>query len=246
MPNINNINVNRANKAIYNKDARKLVARLGNNERLVLRYAVLVSRRFTISDIVTYFSNLKHRRIWDTVQRLVKKGFVRKVDRGIYELAKDIDKSVLDMDLGNTRKENLLFGDGGGGSGVVGVGGVVRIHGNGRSVLDYYRRVYFAYRLLSCVVRRLESTLLSLGFGRSFLARVRRGVSAAVSNVCFNDGVIGCHGRYKKRFKGLKPLSLCVDGFYYEYGVDIEVGDVSGVLRAVGGKPFVKVYLYIP
>jgi predicted transcriptional regulator of viral defense system len=115
MPNINNINVNRANKAIYNKDARKLVARLGNNERLVLRYAVLVSRRFTISDIVTYFSNLKHRRIWDTVQRLVKKGFVRKVDRGIYELAKDIDKSVLDMDLGNTRKENLLFGDGGGG-----------------------------------------------------------------------------------------------------------------------------------
>jgi hypothetical protein len=243
MPNINNINVNRVNKAIYNKDTRKLVARLGNNEQLVLRYAVLVSRRFTISDIVTYFSNLKHRRIWDTVQRLIKRGFVRKVDRGIYELAKDIDESVFAKDLDNTRthKENLQFGDGGGG----GVVGVVRVHGNGRNVLDYYRRVYFAYRLLSCVVRRLEFTLLSLGFGRSFLVRVRRGISGVVSGFCFNDGVVGCHGRYKKRFKGLKPLSLCTDAFYYEYGVDIGV-DASSVIEAVGGKPFVKIYLHIP
>jgi len=237
------------NKHGYNKCARKVpgASVFGSNERLVLSYAIM-SRRFTVSDVVVYFRSLgrvlSNRRIWDSVQRLVRRGFLRKVARGLYELAKDIDVSV----LGLADKENLCHcvgcGWGFSSSSRVG-GGVVRVHGNGRGVVDYFRRVYFAFKLLGCVVRRLEATLRGLGLSRSYIRRVKSEISSVVDVICYADGVVGCHGRYGagRRFSGLKPLSLCV-GHYYEYGVDIDVGELaSAVVDVVGGKPFVKIYL---
>jgi len=245
------------NKSNYSSYTRKL----GVNERLILSYAI-TSKRFTISDIVVHFRNmgkkLSNKRIWDSVQRLIKKGFVRKIDRGIYELAKDIDYSVLDS---RARKENLYQGESLYQGDTHGDGednifydwrkvlkydvGVVRVHGNGRNVFEYFMRVYFAFRLLRCVVRRLEDTLIRLGFSRSYIRRAKSRVNSVVSNVCDMDGVVGCHGRYgsRKRFSGLKPLSLCVDGSYYEYGVDINAsGSIRDIVGAVG-KPFIKIYL---
>jgi len=237
------------NKYNYNSYTRK---KLGDNEKLILRYCVLVSRRFTISDIVTYYKKLSialsNRRIWDSVQRLISKGFIKKLYRGIYELVKDIDMSLLSS---VSDKENLYSSGvvGGGGRGSRGRSGVVRVHGNGGNVLDFYKRVYFGYVLLGCVSRRLYNTLLSsFGFSRSFLNRVKREVSRLSRDVCFVDGVVGCHGRYgyRKRFSGLKPVSLCNEFHSYEYGVDMFVdAAVVDMILDVIGKYFLKLYISI-
>jgi len=238
----------KAKKHNCNENTRKQLARLGNNEKLVLFYALRYSKRFTISDIATQFG-LKNKRIWDVVQRLIARGFIRKIDRGIYELSRDIDISFLSLNNVDllSDKENLSASSSNVsyGRGVGGVEGVVRIHGNGKNVLEYFRRLYFSYKLLRCVVKRLEVTLVRLGYSKSFIRNVEREINRVVDLICYSDGVVGCHGRYgHRRFSGLKPLSLC-GGHYYEYGVDIDVSGLVGDVLDVVGKPFIKIYLRV-
>jgi|MonGeyMetagenome_1017769.scaffolds.fasta_scaffold803537_1 hypothetical protein len=55
---------------------------------MILLYAATQARRFTVSDVVVYYG-LKQRyggdasnRVFDAVQRLVRRGYLRKADRG--------------------------------------------------------------------------------------------------------------------------------------------------------------------
>ena len=230
--------VSRVNILNGNKNPRKAPAKVGELERLVLLYASTVASRFTISDIVVAY-NLKqyypngtaNKRVYDSVQRLVRRGFIRKVDRGIYELAVDISPDLLkDSDLGKP-KENL------GGTPTAlhrenkpysTKRNVLRIHFRG---VGGYLELYSNLQLLRCyidiAVRRLEEYLIKLGVSKYQIRKLRR-----LRYMCVEEGVvIGAHGRYKCRSKPLVPAS---GGFFYELGVDIFT---SGL-----GKVFAKIY----
>lgn len=66
----------------------------------MLCYASTKAWYFTASDVVVYY-HLKqcngnaNKRVHDAIQRLVKRGFLKKIDRGVYELAVDISPDLL-------------------------------------------------------------------------------------------------------------------------------------------------------
>jgi hypothetical protein len=220
-----------------NRNPRKAPVRLGELERLVLLYAT-VARRFSISDIVVAY-NLKHyypngtanRRVYDSVQRLVRRGYIRKIDRGIYELAVDISPDLLkDSDLRAEPKENLggtptLYRESKPSSTKR---NVLRIHFRGvNGYLELYRNLQLLRCYLDIAVRRLEEYLIKLGVSKYQLRRLRK-----YRYMCVEEGVVvGAHGKYKCRSKPLVPVA---GGFFYEVGVDIFT---SGL-----GKVFAKIY----
>lgn len=211
---------------------------MGELERLVLLYASTVASRFTISDIVVAY-NLKqyypngtaNRRVYDSIQRLVRRGFIRKVDRGIYELAVDVSPDLLkDSDLRAEPKENLgtpttLYRENKPSSYKR---NVLRIHFRGvGGYLELYRNLQLLRCYIDIAVRRLEEYLIKLGVSKYQIKKLRR-----LRYMCVAEGVvIGAHGRYKCRSKPLVPAS---GGFFYELGVDIFT---SGL-----GKVFAKIY----
>jgi hypothetical protein len=79
-----------------------VLSKLGNLQKAVL---LIIKRtfnnsEFTISDVrVTlreeYNINVDRRNLWHVFQRLVRRGIIKKVMRGLYRLVKDIDESVL-------------------------------------------------------------------------------------------------------------------------------------------------------
>ena len=84
------------------QERRKPAVRLGRLQRLVLLYASKC-QKFTASDIVVAYSlKLRYahanKRVHDAIQKLVKRGFLRKIDRGIYERVVDVSPDVLRVD----------------------------------------------------------------------------------------------------------------------------------------------------
>jgi len=163
---------------------------------------------------------------------LVRRGFIRKVDRGIYELAVDISPDLLkDSELGVEPKENLggtpttLYRENKPSSTKR---NVLRIHFRGVSgYLELYRNLQLLRCYLDIAVRRLEQYLIGLGVSKYQIRRLRK-----YRYMCTEEGiVIGAHGKYKCRSKPLVPLA---GGFFYEVGIDIFT---SGL-----GKVFAKIY----
>lgn len=218
-----------------NQATRKtLLVNVGRLERLVLLYASTV-RRFTISDIVVAY-NLKQlypstasRRVYDSVNRLVKRGYIKKVDRGIYELAIDISPDL----LGVEDKENLggtpavLFREYKPSSSKRNCN-VLRIHFRGvNGYLELYRKLLVVRCYMDIAVRRLEEYLIGLGVSKYEIRRLRR-----YKYSCYDLGVVvGAHGKYKCRSK---PLVSVAGGFFYEVGIDIFTSGLD--------KLFAKVY----
>jgi hypothetical protein len=199
-----------------------------------------VARRFTISDIVVtynlkqFYNGTANRRVYDSVQRLIRRGYIRKIDRGIYELSVDISPDLLKDSLGVEVKENL------GGAPAFLLNreskpsssrrnNVLRIHFRGVSgYLELYKKLQLLRCFIDMASRRLESYLIGLGVSKYEIRRLRR-----YRYMCVADGVvIGGHGGYKCRSKPLVPAS---GGFFYELGIDIYV---AGGLD----KMFAKVY----
>jgi len=223
-----------------NQNPRKPPVKLGELERLVLLYASTVARRFTISDIVVaynlkqFYNGTANRRVYDSVQRLIRRGYIRKIDRGIYELSVDISPDLLKDSLGVEVKENL------GGAPAFLLNreskpfssrrnNVLRIHFRGVSgYLELYRKLLVVRCYMDIAVRRLEDYLIKLGVSKCQIKKLRR-----YKYSCYDFGVvIGAHGGYKCRSKPLVPAS---GGFFYELGIDIYV---AGGLD----KMFAKVY----
>jgi len=74
-----------------------LSTRLGELELRIISYLLDNNiRRFQISDIASYYG-IDRRRVWDAVQRLLRRGVVYKRDTGVYEL--DVEKAALLRDF---------------------------------------------------------------------------------------------------------------------------------------------------
>jgi hypothetical protein len=239
------------------------MSRLGELQRLVLlvvrRFS---SRTFTISDVrVTLKEELNidvdRRRLWDVFQRLVRRGIIEKVGRGLYRLVKDIDESLLKL---RELNDNLCRG---GCGGVVRVGccglccggcgvGVVRVHGVVGDVVTFVRRVLFWYYYLGLRVGGVVDFLCRYyGVPKYLLrrlVRVARGLARAVAGF---DAVVGGHGFYGRRVRGFRrfsslvPLAYLDGGHVYELGFDTEIpeGLVKELLEFLGGSGFLKLYV---
>ncbi|MEM1868355.1 MAG: type IV toxin-antitoxin system AbiEi family antitoxin domain-containing protein [Thermosphaera sp.] len=250
-------------KYVVHRNTRKAVyvavRRSGHLENLVLAYASTVSRLFSPSDVVVYFG-LKgvyganaNKRVHDAVSRLVRRGYVERIRRGIYRLAVDVPPIAV-ADAAADGKESLLrvaavaAASGGGGRVAASGGGfLVRLHvrPGDDGVLPLYRRLLFAGFVVKVCTRFLESLLVSR-FGRCFVRRVRRSVLGGVGVASVS---VGCHGRYGAGGGGLLPLWAAFDGldlrqrvFAYELGFDVVVSLPSDVAADIS-RMFAKVYL---
>jgi len=251
-----------SSKGVYKpgslQEARKLAVvrpavRLGELERLVLLYASTVAWSFTPSDIVAEYSLKRHyahanKRVYDAIQRLVKRGFLRKIGRGVYELADDVPPDLLKKAEGmesmknsmrrahaspREDKENLSP------RALVawpssrprgGARRTVRIHMRGvEGYLELYERLLMVSYFIDIAIKRLESYLVKrLKVSKRRIKELRRHRYLYIDSMV----VIGAHGKYKCKSK---PLISACRGFAYEWGVDI-------VTDFELPKVFVKVY----
>jgi DNA-binding PadR family transcriptional regulator len=232
-------------KAYSLSESRKFVAvdgkRFGYLEYLVLDFA---SKHALIqaASVREYLkqqgveANLK--RIHDALQRLMRKGVVEKVSRGIYRLT-DYGRKILSALLAQrskARKESEFkavrsYG------GVYADGGVfsrARLHAVGaRGLEDLARQLYALYRAVGCALSYLRLLL-----GRSRFYRIVRGVDVA----CV-DFFVGGHGTgLTGKSRSLKR-PLIVLSYFVSLGVKPrEIG--VDVLAVVAGLSRVSVKVY--
>jgi hypothetical protein len=226
-----------ANKDNYHYEARKYIAvegkRIGPLESLVLDFAgkhVLVQAASVREYLKQQGIEASLKRIHDALQRLLKKGIIEKVSRGVYKLT-EYGKKLLSTLL-SKRMAGKETGSKAAASVFVGGGfGRYRFHVvSARDVVDLVRQLYAVYRVVRCALVYFKGLL-----GKRFY-RVVRDVSVA----CV-DYFVGGHGvPVLGRSRSLKrPL---IDLSYFaslgvkprEIGVDVFV--VSNI------RPSVKVY----
>jgi DNA-binding PadR family transcriptional regulator len=230
-----------ANKDNSNSEARKYIVvegkRIGPLESLILDFAgkhVLIQAASVREYLKQQDIEASLKRIHDALQRLLKKGIIEKVSRGVYKLT-EYGKKLLSALRGKESGFKAarccgcgnVFADGGGFY-------RARLHvRGGRGLEDLARQLYALYSVVRCALVQVRRLL-----GRSRFYRVVRGVSV----VCV-DSFVGGHGtsalgrgRSLKRplidlsyFQslGLKPLEIGVDVFAVVLG---------------GVEPSVKVY----
>jgi hypothetical protein len=235
-----------AYKASDHGEARTGLSRLGPLESLILEYAVEVAEEFTPSDIVVYARKkhgikLDRRRVYDALQRLVKRGALTRPRRGWYRLSESIDLTSRDVKLREARERLLdhaltnsraARGDRKDselmalarvlGVGVVGCG-VVRVHGRGGDLVSFFFEVAYAYYVLGYVLRGLEAYLRGVGYSAGFVERVRGVARGLALRAVGCEAVVGVHGRRGSRRRGLLPLIYAERLKFTELGVDILV-----------------------
>jgi hypothetical protein len=160
-----------------------------------LLYAATQARRFTVSDVVVYYGLRRRydrdasKRVFDAVQRLVRRGYLRKTDRGWYELAVDLTPKDLDPYEEVLKENHPRISDTSGGG-----YDVFRIHFRG---VDNYSELLKILYEVKChfvvATRAVERYLVErLGVSKYQLRRLRRsgrGCHATVEYV-----VVGAHG----------------------------------------------------
>jgi hypothetical protein len=234
-----------AYKASSLGNPRTELSRLGPLESLVLEYAVEVAESFTPSDIVVYARKkyglrVDRRRVYDALQRLVKRGALTRLRRGWYRLSERVDLTGGDVRLKRARERLLeqAFKARAGDrkdsrwglmavARVLGVGvvdcGVVRVHSYSGGLVSFYFQVAYAYYVLGYVLRGLEAYMRGAGFSAGFVGRVRGVARALALRAAGCDAVVGAHGRYGSRRRGLLPLVYAERVRLTELGVDILV-----------------------
>jgi DNA-binding PadR family transcriptional regulator len=227
------------NKDSYHCEARKYIAvegkRIGPLESLILDFAgkhVLIQAASVREYLKQQGTVASLKRIHDALQRLLKKGIIEKVSRGVYKLT-EYGRKLLSALRG---KESGFKAAGGYGDGVVFAGGGfyrARLHARGgRSLVDLARQLYAVYSVVRCALDHVRRLL-----GRSRFYRVVRGVSV----VCV-DSFVGGHGT-SALGKGRSLRRPLIDlSYFYSLGLKpLEIG--VDVFAVVGGvKPSVKVY----
>jgi DNA-binding PadR family transcriptional regulator len=227
------------NKDSYHCEARKYIAvegkRIGPLESLILDFAgkhVLIQAASVREYLKQQGTVASLKRIHDALQRLLKKGIIEKVSRGIYKLT-EYGRKLLSALRG---KESGFKAAGGYGDGVVFAGGGfyrARLHARGgRSLVDLARQLYAVYSVVRCALDHVRRLL-----GRSRFYRVVRGVSV----VCV-DSFVGGHGT-SALGKGRSLRRPLIDlSYFYSLGLKpLEIG--VDVFAVVGGvNPSVKVY----
>jgi hypothetical protein len=216
----------------------------------VLEYAIRYAERFTPSDVVVYARNeygleIDNRRVYDAIQRLLKRKLLDKINQGWYKLV-DRNFTLKDLEVvASKAKQKLLARATKQPRGKEDVWGphervidpVVRIHfssGSAESVRDLHSKLAFIHvasgEALKCVERKYRGVL------SAHLIRKNRRVARELAGKVV-DCVVGAHSRYGGgRGKELKPLIVLEGKRFREMGVDL----ILGVAEAP--KLFAKIY----
>ena len=219
------------NKHSPNGETRKLV--VGELERNIIEYAVTQGRRFSAALVVTYYHKSAEgkerlrllKRYHDAIKRLERRGLVKKVGRGIYELAKDLGLS----DIAEPKER-------------VGTPAaqprptqrrgerrtLVRIHiaaKSGDGYIDMYYKLAILYYVSGCLLAALEEYLLRIGVSKSRLRRVKQRARAVAAEVCRSPKVAGVHGAWGKALETVAPIETIskLKVHYSEIGFDVLV-----------------------
>jgi hypothetical protein len=232
------------------KRATSSLSHIGPLECLALEYAIKCAERFPPSDVVVYARKecgleIDNRRVYDAIQRLLKRGLLLKIDPGWYELV-DRNLTLKDLEMVCYKaKQRLLAKAIKQPKGKEDVWGprervrdpVVRFHfssGSAEGVVDLHSKLAFIHAVsgeaLKCVERRY------LGVLSAHLIRKNRRVAKELAGKVV-DCVVGAHSRYGGgRGEELKPLIVLEGKRFREMGVDL----ILGVTEAP--KLYAKIY----
>ena len=235
---LNNTIHARIYKSVHDEKTRTIVRNLGRLERLVLQYAIQYKTwTFSPADVRVYALKLGYmidrRRIFDAIQRLVKRNILIKIGRGIYKFVKEIpltfiknkDKDNLSPPASAQQTANC---------------NLVRIHTTARDFEQALYNIELAYHYIKRIRSSLHKYLIRhLGVSRRFIKSISADANKIVNTSVLNaQAIVGAHGKYSKKFtkfSPLIPLNQVDEGFYYEYGVDVYV-------KSAIPKLFVKIY----
>ncbi|NAZ12713.1 MAG: hypothetical protein GU359_00990 [Desulfurococcales archaeon] len=176
----------------------------GYLQLLILYYALHVADKFTPGEIIPYFGLDKQRyqrRIHDALTRLVKRGIVKKIKRGFYELNQHVDLSLKDLESliekvaeKEFKKGRKIF------SNIVSrwiYDGVMRIHSIGaESFLELFFQIALVKEILPLVVEGLRGHLRKAGFSKRFLSGIESTAKRLAVSMSKGDFIIGGHGLY--------------------------------------------------
>jgi len=184
----------------------ELTTHLGELEYRVLRYVLENNLRYvTIAELAKSLG-ADNRRIWDSMQRLMRRGIVSKLDRGIYVV--DREKASVLVQFYEFRSANRVPKDSDSPRAVRVVAGcdVVRVHARARSgdgPLEFLRYLLYAYYSVRYAVEFVKAWLRSKGFSRHAVKRVISYVVRAVDGFFRSArAVIGMHGFRSVRAAG--------------------------------------------
>jgi len=217
------------NKHVSYQEARKLV--VGELERNIIEYAVTQGRRFSAALVVTYYHKSAEgkerirllKRYHDAIKRLERRGLVKKIGRGIYELAKDLGLSDIAepkervgtpaAQRSPRRGERRTL---------------VRIHiaaKSGDGYIDMYYKLAILHYVSGCLLAALEEYLLRIGVSKSRLRRVKQRARAVAAEVCRAPKVAGVHGAWGRALEGVAPIEAIskLRVHYSEIGFDVLV-----------------------
>jgi len=223
---------------------RKLLDnRIGRVEYLVLEYAITRAENFTPSMVVIYAwekygIRFDRRRVYDAIQRLVKKDILLKESRGWYALNPDLSISKKDLeqivtkakrqleykevDKSNTCKRNK---DDEWGPREWVRDPVARVHVSFSGPVDllaFYSICIMALRILGVAVKCLFNYLRELGYSIRKLREAKRRAIKYVGKV--GGCIIGGHSLYGGgESKTLIPVQKLEKVKYRELGVDIKL-----------------------
>jgi DNA-binding PadR family transcriptional regulator len=227
-------NTNGINKDSSNPEARKYIAvdgkRFGYLEHTILEYASkhLYLAASEIREYIKGDIQIDIRRIHDALQRLVKKGVVEKVSRGIYRLT-EYGKKLLNTLLSARKESDTKWR----GAGAIGGFGRFRLHvRNGRDLEDLVRQLYAVRRVVDCALGYVRRVL-----GKRRFYKVVRGVHVE----CI-DFFVGGHG--SSLFGKGRSLKRPLFGLEYFFSLGLKPREIGvDVFAVVGGvRPSVKVY----
>jgi len=227
----------RVNKDSSNSETRKYIVvdgkRLGYLEYLVLEFsskhsliqAAQVREYIRQEHGVTY----DLRRIHDSLQRLLRKGIVEKIGRGVYRLT-DYGKKLLNTLLAKkTHKETefkaagsdgIYYADGDGGF------GRYRFHAlNAKSLEDLVKQLYALYRSVRCALDYLRQVI-----GKNRFYKIIRDVHVECVDYFIGGHGVGVIGKSRSLRRplidlsyfsslGLRPKEIGIDVFTAVSGV---------------------------
>jgi len=242
-------------RAVYEKAPYKC-----NSQQQERKYVVIDGKRFGYLEyLVLEFSSKHHliqaaqvreylknehgihadlRRIHDSLQRLVRKGIVEKIGRGVYRLT-DYGRKLLNSLLAKkTHKETEFKAAGSDGNMYANGGGVgfgrYRFHAVGaKSLEDLVRQLYALYRAIGCALDHLKRVL-----GRNRFYRIVRGVRVECVDFFVGGHGVGVIGRSRSLKRPLIDLS------YFE-SLGLRPREIGvDVLAAVAGAGKLSVKAY--
>ncbi len=195
--------------------------RVGKVQDLILEYAYKVASTFRLCEVLEYFfprlmdkaeRQRLLRRLHDAAQRLVRKGILRKLGRGVYQLVKVVEKRVVDTRPTYMREQRQARKRCG--LGPRAQGGVIRFHisipcvGLDGGLVVLWERLRFVELFARWLRGRVEERL---GLGRSRRRWLEGRVRRAFERVRRGAVRLGVHGLRVRGRRG--RFVACWDGF---------------------------------